>query len=186
MNNLLIDVKTFRKRNGLKQKDLAKILGVSASYICQVEKGSCNMSQDMIERLIKTENQFNTNGLVPAYDRLLFALEEGKRTYGPQYNLPNFDTIENVKKGRIGISQEWAIIITNKIRTINPEWLINGTGTPLKSFSEIEHLLNQQEKAIYKHRDENIEMRIMEIHELLKIITAKVDTLTKLIKNHTE
>lgn len=68
----LVDLAAFRGRNGLKQEDLAQLLGVNRSYISQVETGSCRISADKMKKLrevAKTKPWF-MDDLVPAYDRI--------------------------------------------------------------------------------------------------------------------
>lgn len=53
----MIDLKEFRKVNGLSQKDVADYLGVSRSFIGQVEAGFSKLPTDKIDKLLT-----NTNG----------------------------------------------------------------------------------------------------------------------------
>lgn len=68
----LVDLAAFRKRNGLKQEELAQMLGVHRSYISQVETGSCKISADKMKKLweISKTEQWFMDDLVPALDRL--------------------------------------------------------------------------------------------------------------------
>ena len=46
-------IKKERKKKGLLQSDLAKLLGVSASFICQLEAGKKRTSVDNLVKLSK-------------------------------------------------------------------------------------------------------------------------------------
>lgn len=57
------NMKRIRHQLGLKQKDIAKRLGVTAQYLGQVENRKNNISQELIIRLAQIYN-------VPATDLL--------------------------------------------------------------------------------------------------------------------
>lgn len=57
----MIDLKAFRKANDLTQQDLAKILGVSRSFVAQVESGHSKMPDVYVDTLIKSE--YDTSAL---------------------------------------------------------------------------------------------------------------------------
>lgn len=46
-------VKETRERKGLSQKDIARLLGVSDAFICQLEKGKKKTSADNLFKLCK-------------------------------------------------------------------------------------------------------------------------------------
>lgn len=79
------NIRVIRTKAGLRQKKLAKMLGVSASYLSQVEGGKRNPSFSFIrsfsERLnvpmglIFLEDYSKQNGLDPNSQRLLESLQ---------------------------------------------------------------------------------------------------------------
>ena len=71
-----IDLTAYRKENGLTQKDLAKLIGTSATYISNIENGRSNISQDKLQTLLSLEG-YDTNSLLPAYHRILLVKKMG-------------------------------------------------------------------------------------------------------------
>ena len=51
----MIDLKTFRKVNKLKQNDVADYLGVSFGFISQIERGERKLSAAIVERLTNND-----------------------------------------------------------------------------------------------------------------------------------
>lgn len=51
----MIDLKTFRKANNLKQNDVADYLGVSFGFISQIERGERKLSASIAERLTNND-----------------------------------------------------------------------------------------------------------------------------------
>jgi len=47
-------IKTARIEQNLTQKELAKIIGISASYLSKIESGKCDCSVYIIFKIIKT------------------------------------------------------------------------------------------------------------------------------------
>ena len=68
----LINLPYFRKRNGLKQEDLARLLGLNRSYISLVEIGKGKMPAQRMKAIwaLAAEKGWFMDGLLPAYDRL--------------------------------------------------------------------------------------------------------------------
>lgn len=59
----MVDLKSFRKANGLKQKDLADILGVSRGFIGQIECGHSKLPEEYLRALLGNKN-YDTSMLV--------------------------------------------------------------------------------------------------------------------------
>lgn len=59
MNN----VRTFRMENNIRQEDLATYLGVSRSFIAQVETGRCRLSEFHMDKLDVNDRGWNTSSL---------------------------------------------------------------------------------------------------------------------------
>lgn len=60
----MIDLKEFRKCNGLSQKDVAEFLGVSRSFIGQVEAGFSKLPSDKIDKLLANDNGWDVSCLI--------------------------------------------------------------------------------------------------------------------------
>lgn len=54
MNNPIIQLKEYREKNGLSQKQLAKILGVGQGYISKIENGVESPTVRMIYKFAET------------------------------------------------------------------------------------------------------------------------------------
>ncbi len=60
----MIDLKAFRKDNGLSQKEVAEYLGVTRSFIGQVEAGFSKLPTDKISKLLNNTQNWVTTSLV--------------------------------------------------------------------------------------------------------------------------
>lgn len=60
----MIDLKEFRKCNGLSQKDVAEFLGVSRSFIGQVEAGFSKLPSDKIDKLLANNHGWDVSYLI--------------------------------------------------------------------------------------------------------------------------
>lgn len=49
---MIEDIREIRKEKKVKQKDLAKMVGINATYLCQIEAGEVNPSYKIISDLI--------------------------------------------------------------------------------------------------------------------------------------
>ena len=138
-NHLFLDA--FRKKNALLQQDVADFLGTSRGYISMVEKGDSKLSASKIEMLLNgaQEHNWDTSDLVPAYNRLLFAIfsdQDGSHLHA--YTEQELDTIlsdlltpstvSKIKYGEIGINEAIADAIVKHYPHINRQWLIDGSG----------------------------------------------------------
>lgn len=98
----MIDLKAFRKANDLTQQDLAKILGVSRSFVAQVESGHSKMPDVYVDTLIKSE--YDTSLLVTEdnYDKDTIAVLKAK-----------IDMLtEQLAEARTERDKYWELIIT--------------------------------------------------------------------------
>lgn len=59
----MVDLKEFRQVNGLKQKDLAEVLGVSRSFISLIESGVSKLPDKYLQTLL-TLKEFDTSMLI--------------------------------------------------------------------------------------------------------------------------
>ena len=60
----MVDLKAFRKYNKLSQKDVAKFLGVSRSFIGQVESGFSKLPSDKLDDLLRNKQGWDISMLV--------------------------------------------------------------------------------------------------------------------------
>jgi len=60
----MIDLKAFRKANGLTQADVAQYLSVSAPFITRVETGSNKLPEDKLQKLINNDRGWDTTMLI--------------------------------------------------------------------------------------------------------------------------
>lgn len=59
----MIDLKAFRKANGLTQADVAQYLSVSAPFITRVETGANKLPEDKLQKLINNDMGWDTTSL---------------------------------------------------------------------------------------------------------------------------
>ncbi len=62
----MIDLKTFRKINGLKQEELAAFLEVSRSFIGQVETGRSKLTEEKVAKILNNNRGWDVDCLVSA------------------------------------------------------------------------------------------------------------------------
>lgn len=56
----IIDIKEFRKENNLQQNDLADYLGLSQSFLSQIERGNRPLAQKHIRKLLENDKFVTT------------------------------------------------------------------------------------------------------------------------------
>lgn len=59
----MVDLKTFRKVNGLTQMNVAAFLGVSAPFITKVERGDNKLPDDKLNKLLSNDRGWDTSML---------------------------------------------------------------------------------------------------------------------------
>ena len=185
--NVNIRLEAFRKKNSLRQEEVAKAIGVSRGFISMVETGDSKFSEGTFDALLRASEQncWDTTILVPAYWRLLrlvpFILD--KRPWlntsgfegvleGEEENVLNdgvkalsYDTLHKIKYGMIGINDILADAIVKEYPEINRQWLVDGTGdmlfAPDNKPSELEALKEEVQllrASIESLRAENIRL----------------------------
>ena len=116
----LVDLATFRERNGLKQEDLAKLLGVNRSYISQVETGSCKISAEKMKKLweLSKSEPWYMDDLVPALDRLdylYYSVDSSLNPYEPRK--PKEDRFDPAKEAlQRKFENDYARVVTQTVR----------------------------------------------------------------------
>ena len=56
-----MDIRKFRKDNGLTQDELGEYLGIKKSFISKIEHGNANLPKEKIERLVKNDRGWNVD-----------------------------------------------------------------------------------------------------------------------------
>ena len=170
-NELLVDLFSFRKRNGLLQQDVADFLGVTRGYISLVEKGKSKLSSISIDKILDSsrEMHWDTEDLVPAYTRLCrFLYYSKEEVYAGRKNKP-FQIIgmPRFKYGREGISERLADSIIHDYPEVSRDWLITGEGKMLvnPNYQQEKKTLSDSEVIMKKLADLKTEM--MEMMEIL-------------------
>jgi len=59
----MIDLKKFREDNGIRQNFLAQYLGVSKSYLSQVENGRCDFAVQQLSKLLDNDMGWDVSAL---------------------------------------------------------------------------------------------------------------------------
>ena len=161
----LIDIASFRKENHITQNDIAKYLGVSRSFINQVENGKASLPESRLLELLENspkEKGWNCYPLVPAYGRIMRlyyilwnddATGTNKIFLGPETNPFDFKSsvIENLKLGRTGISESIIKHIQKQFPYVNRYWLETGDGNPY-SFLKSDEMGNYLAKEVFQLR----------------------------------
>lgn len=175
----LVDMAGFRKKNGLKQSDVANIIGTSGSFISLVEKGSAKLPDDKLELLV--DNSDGWNGLVPCYDRLVNlqgtliergCLTEEKADLYPEPFVDelSYAVVNKIKFGKIGITSEIADKLVGIYPMVNYDWLIYGEGKMLYDDAELRQKgliesVNRLEKEVAEMQQK--------LDSILDLLTAK-------------
>lgn len=66
----MVDLKEFRKVNGLKQDDLVEFFGVAKSFISQVENGKSRLPESKLSKLINNDRGWDTSALMSDEDAM--------------------------------------------------------------------------------------------------------------------
>lgn len=141
MSNL-IDLSSFRSRNGLSQAELGSLIGTTGSFISQVENGNSKMPADKMATLwsLINQNAWFADMLVPALTRLelLKAYIECDDDLGEEEKSKfrtNLEAIippkayEAIQCGQMGIDRTLAeriISISPKRYIPTTQWLVDG------------------------------------------------------------
>lgn len=161
----LIDIADFRKRNHITQTDLAQYLGISRSFINQVENGKVALPESRLRELLENsprEKEWDTYPLVPAYGRIMrlyhILLNDdttgSNRVFLGLETNPFFledDVIENIKFGRMGITEPIIQKIHEYFPYVNRYWLETGEGNPY-SFLQTNEMGNELAKEVFNLR----------------------------------
>lgn len=161
----LIDITSFRQRNHITQSDLAKYLGISRSFINQVENGKVALPESRLRKLLEDspkEKKWDPYPLVPAYGRMmrLYTILLNDDTTGSNRGFLGLETnpfyleddvIENIKLGRTGITEPIIQKIQEFFPYVNRYWLETGEGNPY-SFLQSKEMGNELAKEVFNLR----------------------------------
>lgn len=141
---MILLLSLFRKKNGIKQQELADFLGTSRSFLSLIETGRSHCPYDKIDKIMnegRKEKGWDVSYLNPSYYRLSQLCEE----LGPQndncdngdyFNWETGESILHVKSedmldikhGEKEITPEISGAIVLQYPDVNPEWLQYGKG----------------------------------------------------------
>lgn len=147
-----VDLEAFRKKNALKQQDVADFLGTSRGYISMVENGDSKLSAANLDKLFEgaIANNWDVSDLVPDYSRLqsvlsyLLEKEVNGLTKVSGDNFFSEAFKQKLKHGEIGFNETVSDQLLKYFPEISRQWLLDGSGqmllTPDNSPSELEQL----------------------------------------------
>jgi len=186
----LIDIQGFRKQNHITQTDIAEYLGISRSFVNQVENGKAALPESRLRKLLEDspkDKNWDIYPLVPAYGRVLrlfFILTNddtavinrfflGSET--DPFNLDS-DILESLKLGKSGMSESIIQHIQEHFPYVNRYWLETGEGSPY-SFLQSNEMGNELAKEVFNLRLEidRQSQAINRIESYLSEILEKLD-----------
>lgn len=179
-NVKLIDVASFRRRNGVKQAELAEAIGKSRGFISVVETSYGKLTPESIDIIFSKWG--DDCGLIPCYGRLIqlvFALaEQGylesfyvgdvERGYLPFSELLTDPVVKSIRYGQIPVSDDIANRIVTAYPAVNKGWLLTGEGNMLYDNTQVR--LDAIEKRLegFEERLDKIEENIKRVLQLLE------------------
>ncbi|MBR3386953.1 MAG: helix-turn-helix transcriptional regulator [Bacteroidales bacterium] len=184
----LIDIESFRKQNHITQTDIAEYLGISRSFVNQVENGKAALPESRLNELLEKspkEKGWDIYPLVPAYGRILklYNILKNDDTTGMNrlflgletnpFELED-DVIENIRLGRTGIAESVIQRIHEHFPYINRYWLETGEGNPY-SFLQSKEMGNELAKEVFNLR--------LEIDRQSQAIRRMEDSLREILKS---
>ena len=169
----LIDVASFRRRNGVKQAELAAVIGKSRGYISVVETSYGKLAPESIDTILSKWG--DDCGLIPCYGRLIqlvYALaEQGylesfyagdvEKGYLPFSEVLSDSVVKSIRYGQIPVTDDIANRIVTAYPAVNKGWLLTGEGNMLYDNTQVR--LDSLEKRI-----EGIEEKLDAIGENIK------------------
>ena len=176
-NERLMDLAGFRRKNGVRQAELAEYIGKTRGYISVVETSSRRLSEETINAIL---NRWGGDcGLIPCYGRLVqLEVELVAQGYMEPYHLDS-DVIpfseqisepvaKNIKYGKIGITDDIANKIVAAFPIVNKGWLLTGEGNMLYDNSEIR--LNNIESTL-----NDLVVSVRSLERYLQIIAKAIN-----------
>lgn len=144
-----IDVATFRRRNGVKQAELAEAIGKSRGYISVVETTYGKLTPESIDIILSKWG--DDCGLIPYYGRLVqlvYALtEQGylesfypgdvERGYLPFSEILGDSVVKSLRYGQIALTDDIADKIVTAFPAVNKGWILTGEGNMLYDNTQV-------------------------------------------------
>ena len=147
-NDSLINLAQFRKINKIKQKELAKLLNATTSFLSLVETGKSKLSDSKIDKILDEAQKKNwdISDFNPTYYRLNFIAQIAQEAQNMNHTPIDWNTGENawyiskseilhIKHGK-EISQETAQKIKEQNPIYNLSWIMTGEGDPYEETPE--------------------------------------------------
>ena len=132
-----VNLAAFRKRNHLKQQDIADFLGVTRSFVSLVETGKAKLTDYAVHRLY-IESEWDPADLVPEYKRFVDIWRDYVESIGgelPIWPLEDDNpfgihdcVIQDLFYGNIGLSDKIADEVMKLVPNLNREWFLSGEG----------------------------------------------------------
>ncbi len=159
-SNKLIDIRAFRNKNNLTQKELADYLGTGKAFISFIEHGRCKLPPRMLDIILDNDQGWDTSMFVPDLEPENWIVSEN--TYTSQYhdatalkrvglrideicNIKNiqqqflaenigldYKKLVNIIAGNEPAPEQLLLKILATYADINPCWLCLGVGKPYK------------------------------------------------------
>ena len=180
-----VDLEAFRKKNALKQQDIADFLGTSRGYISMVENGDRKLSAANLDKLFEgaIANNWDVSDLVPDYSRLqsvlsyLLEKEVNGLTKVSGDNFFSEAFKQKLKHGEIGFNETVSDQLLKYFPEISRQWLLDGSGemllAPNQEPSELDKLREEVRLlrvSLNAYQEEN--RRLLE--SLPKLIAAEM------------
>lgn len=178
---ILINLPYFRKRNGLKQEDLARLLGLNRSYISLVEIGKGKMSERRMKALwaLADEKGWFMDGLLPAFDRLqqlsaeidadkalpAKTRQQFQKDFEAAIPGPLFDAIRYGQQGIDPVLADKLVAICPPGHVPDREWLIQGNAALSDTLTPEERILRTLEEL--REKQAEMEALLLEIRSRL-------------------
>ena len=80
----MTDIKAFRRKNNLTQKELANYLGIGNVFICLIETGKSKLPARLLEKILDNDKGWDTSMFVPDLEPENWIVSEN--TYTSQYH----------------------------------------------------------------------------------------------------
>lgn len=167
----MIDLREFRKANNLQQDDIADYLGVTKSFISQVENGKRDLPQSQLSKLLLNYHGWVTTSLQkkkenpypggPSGMDSVGRLQKIFEIYGidaqhlvDKMELDDPKAIYDILNGKNkDISPKLAVKIISAFPEINKRWLLTGDGDVLNRMVSAEEIPENKQRKIPLYDD---------------------------------
>ena len=132
-----VNLTAFRKRNHLKQQDIATFLGVTRAFVSLVETGRAKLTEHAI-RSLYLESKWDPADLVPEFKRFVDIWSDYAESIGGELPIRPMDEdnpfgisngiILDLFFGNIGLNDKIADQVMKLVPNLNREWFLSGEG----------------------------------------------------------